>query len=317
MTGLQISVVSRMGVIVAFGNPVYDEIVTPFVQTKGRVLSGCSTNACLALTRLGQRAMLVGSVGDDWCEQLVDDLKRYGVITHLERGVQTGGFRLIYDKHGDRTLDVMGIASTINHIPAECAGARAIIVGPILQETPLSLIEHICTVGPAPIFLDPQGLLRHITMGGRIEHFVPPDFARVAARCEVIKANELETFVLTHIEPRENPAGAARALRGLGCRIAIVTLAEAGSYIDSGEQQWHIPAYATNARDPTGAGDTYLAGFLHAYLEDPADLYRAGCCGAATASIWIEHTGPEAPITPHEVARRTHELLTQRQASED
>lgn len=301
-----------MSVIVAFGNPVYDEITTPAVCTDGRVLSGCSTNACLALARLGRRTALVGRAGDDRYGQLASDLERYGVAAWTERGAETGGFRLVYDARGDRTLDILGVAPAIEHIPPGCAAARAVIIGPILQETPLELIERICELTPAPVFLDPQGLLRRIGAGGRIEHFAPPEFKRVARRCEVIKANELEALVLTGIAPREDPAGAARALRATGCRVAIVTLAEAGSFIDSGAEQWYIPAYATDARDPTGAGDTYLAGFMHAYLDDPSDLYRAGCCGAATASIWIEHTGPDAPITQDEVLRRTEALLAGR-----
>lgn len=315
MSGLPVSLVSEMSLIVAFGNPVYDEIITPVVRTDGRVLSGCSTNACLALARLGHGTTLVGRVGDDRYEQLMGDLRRYGVEGLAERGEATGGFKLVYDARGDRTLDVLGVAPAITQIPEACGTARAIIIGPILQETPLDFIEAVCERATAPIFLDPQGLLRRIVPGGRIEHFAPEGFARVARRCTVVKANELEALVLTGVAPRDDPAGAARALRAMGCRIAIVTLAEAGSFIDSGQQQWYIPAYATDARDPTGAGDTYMAGFLHAYLEDPADLYRAGCYGAATASIWIEHTGPDAPIRPEEVRRRAVALLSLRPAA--
>jgi sugar/nucleoside kinase (ribokinase family) len=303
-----------MSLIVAFGNPVYDEIITPVARTDGRVLSGCSTNACLALARLGHGTALVGRVGDDRYEQLMGDLRRYGVEGLVERGDTTGGFKLVYDARGDRTLDVLGVAPLIGHIPATCGAARAIIIGPILQETPLDFVEAVCERSTAPVFLDPQGLLRRIAEGGRIEHYAPAEFARVARRCEVVKANEVEALVLTGIAPREDPPGAVRVLRALGCRIAIVTLAEAGSYIDNGEQQWYIPAYATDAQDPTGAGDTYMAGFLHAYLEEPEDLYRAGCYGAATASIWIEHSGPDAPITLDEVERRVEALLARRPA---
>lgn len=301
-----------MSLIVAFGNPVYDEIVTPAIRTEGRVLSGCSTNACLALARLGWATALVGRVGDSYYERFTSDLCRYGVAGYAERGGQTGGFRLVYDQRGDRTLDILGVAPVIDHVPTVCAEARAIIVGPILQETPLALIERIRAQSRAPIFLDPQGLLRRLQDDGRVEHYAPPEFRQVARHCELIKANEVEAYVLTGIAPRQEPAACARALREYGCRIAVVTLAEAGSYIDSGEQQWRIPAYATEARDPTGAGDTYMAGFLHAYLDDPTDLYRAGCVGSATASIWIEHTGPDTPITQAEMLRRAETLLTLR-----
>lgn len=300
--------------IFAFGNPVYDAISTPFVATEGRVLSGCSTNTCLALTRLGRQAALVGRVGSDSYARLLDDLTRFGVAAHVELAEQTGGFRLCYDLRGDRTLDLLGVAGPIEHIPAIYATAEAIIVGPILQETPRPLVERIAQTSSAPLFLDPQGFLRRIGLGGRIDHYAPSDFAAVARLCEVVKANEVEAQVLTGIDPRQNAFGAARRLRATGCRIAIVTLAEAGSVIDNGVHQWRIPAFPTQANDPTGAGDTYLAGFIHSFLENRDDLLLAGCVGAATASLWIEATGPETPIDPQEVAQRTASLLAQQTA---
>ncbi len=303
-----------MALIVAFGNPVYDEIITPSVATAGRVLSGCSTNGCLALTRLGHRAALVGNIGPDYHQRFLADMRRYGVTPYAEMSAQTGGFRLIYDAagSGNRTLDVLGCAGPVAHVPDLCAVADAMIIGPILQETPLALIERIMAVSTAPLLLDPQGLLRELDPGERIAHTLHPDIRRIAPLCQVIKANEVEAHVLTGVPPRGAPGEAARRLRELGCRIAIVTLAELGSVIDDGVRQYRIPAYATAARDPTGAGDTYMAGFLHAYLANPDDLYAAGCTGAATASIWIEHTGPDAPICPHEVDRRTATLLCKR-----
>jgi sugar/nucleoside kinase (ribokinase family) len=224
---------------------------------------------------------------------------------------QTGGFKLVYDARGDRTLDVLGVAEPIQIVPDVVETAAAVIVGPILQETPLDLIRTIRDRTSAPIFLDPQGLLRRFGADGRIEHFLPAEFAAIAPLCHVIKANEVETKVITGIDPRIDPVMAARRLRETGCAIAIVTIAEAGSHIDDGKRSISVPAYATEARDPTGAGDTYMAGFLHAYLTDPDDLFRAGCTGAATASIWIEYTGPDAPITLQEVERRVKVLLQQ------
>lgn len=301
-----------MAQIVAFGNPVYDDITTPTITTGGRVLSGCSTNGCLVLARLGHSVALVGSVGPDYHERFLADMRAYGIAPYVQPSLQTGGFRLVYDACGDRTLDVLGYAAPINSVPEVCVAADAIIIGPILQETPLALIEQIKAVSPAPLFLDPQGLLRRCGASERIEHYANPDMARIAPLCNVIKANEIEAHVLTGVHPRVDAPEAARRLRALGCRIAIVTLAEMGSLIDDGVRQYRIPAYATDARDPTGAGDTYMAGFLHTYLRDPEDLYAAGCVGSATASIWIEHTGPDTPIQPTEIARRAEVLLSQR-----
>lgn len=298
--------------IVAFGNPVYDYIKTPVVTTGDRVLSGCSTNGCLALTRLGEATSLVGRVGPDYHARFVADIAHYGIAPHIELCTETGGFSLIYDARGDRTLDILGVADTIEHVPATCAAAQAIIVGPILQETPLALIERIRIASDAPLFLDPQGLLRQIGPDGRVSHTLPDDFARVSSFCHVVKANEIEARVITGVDPRQDRGEAVRRLKALGCQIAIVTLAEAGSIIDDGLRQYDIPAFATDACDPTGAGDTYMAGFIHAWLRNPHDLFAAGCFGAATASIWIEHTGPDAPITLAEAERRAALLQQQK-----
>lgn len=297
--------------IVAFGNPVYDYIQTPTLTTGERVLSGCSTNGCLALARLGHATTLVGRIGADYHARFLADLQRYGIAAETQLCEQTGGFGLIYDARGDRTLDVLGVAAPIEAVPPVCHSARAIIIGPILQETSFALIERIHAASPAPLFLDPQGLLRRIGPHGRIEHFAPPELAQVAPLLRVIKANELEAEVITGVNPRIDGAAALRRLRALGCAIAIITLAEAGSLIDDGARQYSIPAYATFAHDPTGAGDTYMAGFIDAYLKDAEDLYRAGCYGAATASIWIEHTGPDVSIQRAEVERRAAMLLGQ------
>lgn len=295
--------------IVAFGNPVYDYIKTPTLTTGERVLSGCSTNGCLALARLGHQTALVGRVGPDYYQRYQRELQRYGVQAITQLCEQTGGFNLIYDHHGGRTLDVLGVAEAIETVPPECAAAQVVVVGPILQETSFELIEQLRNATSAPLFLDPQGLLRRIGPHHRIEHFFPPELAQVAALFHVIKANELETKVITGIDPRCDGAEAARRLKALGCAIAIVTLAEAGSIIYDGQTMHRIPAFPTQAHDPTGAGDTYMAGFIDAYLGDSSDLYRAGCYGAAAASIWIEYTGPNAPLGRDELERRAIALL--------
>jgi sugar/nucleoside kinase (ribokinase family) len=292
-----------MAFIAAAGNPVYDSIVTPRSTTGGRVLSGCSTNGCIALARLGHQTALVGSIGADFLSTFERDAQRFGITPYLQAGAATGGFSLNYDERGDRTLDILGLADVLRSFPQACARADAVIVGPIMQETPLALVEQIRSLSDAPLFLDPQGLLRRID-GGRIEHYRNPEIERIAPLCAVVKANELEARVITGVDPRADGETAVRRLHALGSAIAIVTLAEAGSLIYDGKALHHIPAFATTVIDPTGAGDTYMAGFIDAYLQSPGDLYGAGCRGAACASIWIEHSGPDAPVTRTEVFRR-------------
>jgi sugar/nucleoside kinase (ribokinase family) len=301
--------------IAGIGNPVYDVITTPHVRTAGRVLSGCSTNACLAARRLGRPALLVGAVGADFRERFVADLQRYDIAHALQPSEQTGGFALdYYDEHGNRTLDVLGIADPIHSLPAGLERAGFVLLGPIMGEVSHALVRQARAATRAPLLLDPQGLVRRIAPGGdgrrRAEHYRNPELDAIIPLCDVVKANEVETQVITGIEPRRDGPAAVRALHALGCRIAIVTLAEAGSWIYDGPELLTIPAFATVARDPTGAGDTYAAGFMVKYGEAPRDLRAVGCFASAVASVMVEHTGPDFPLTRAEAERRAAQLYS-------
>ena len=83
--------------LVGIGNPVYDTIITPLVKTPGRVLSGCSTNACLAAKKLGVKKVgLVGCIGQDFAHRFRVDMERYGIEASIDAtGKETGGFHLV------------------------------------------------------------------------------------------------------------------------------------------------------------------------------------------------------------------------------
>ena len=292
----------------AFGNPVYDLITTPSISTKERILSGCSTNACLALSRLGYSSTLVGGVGADYRQRLEQELHLWEINSHLFQTHQTGGFSLHYiDDLGNRTLSILGIADPLpaDHIPDD--EPIFILLGPILSEISLELVKNLRQKYSVPILLDPQGLLRTLR-DGKVQHEMSQAFVDIAAQSMIIKANEVETRVATGIDPRQDPEAAVKALRQYGCKIAVVTLAEAGSIIYDGNVIYPIPSYTTFALDPTGAGDTYAAGFMVKYLETPHDLSRVGCFASGVASVMVENMGPEFPLTRQEADRRAQFL---------
>ncbi len=297
--------------VLAFGNPVYDIIITPFLHPNGRVLSGCSTNACLALVKLGESATLVGTVGEDYRSEIQGDLEEHGIAYELSQSEQTGGFKLVYDRTGNRDLSVLGVAAPV---PAHSNGyhpVHFVLLGPILGEVNGELARFVRETIDAPILLDPQGLLRGI-VDGNIVHVMSASFAEVAGLSTVVKANEVEARIVTGIDPRHDPEGSVKALHQFGCKIAVVTLAEAGSIIYDGVNLYPIPPYATHAIDPTGAGDTYAAGFMTKYLETPDDLSAVGCFASSVASVMVENSGPDFPLTRAEADRRMETLLSGR-----
>lgn len=300
--------------ITAIGNPVYDYIKTPRVDTKTRILSGCSTNAALVLAKLGKEVKLIGAVGDDMREQFVADMLKYHITPEMTPSRETGGFSLIYyDAYGNRTLDLLGRAEPIPMLdPKLYADSEAVLIGPILKEVSLEMVHAIRDNFDGLYFLDPQGLLRGMDDNKRIYHGKPDGIEAAFSRFDIVKPNEMEANVLTGIDCRENPYEAARILKSWGPKIVIVTLAELGSVIYDGTRFIDIPPYEIDLIDATGAGDTYMAGFTFEYLKTGGDLRRAGCFASCTSSIMIEHVGPDFAMTEAEIRRRQATLLEMR-----
>jgi len=296
--------------ILACGNPVYDYIETKKIKTDGRILSGCSTNAALALAKMGRDVALVGAIGDDFRQTFEDGLGKYGIATHALPSDETGGFSLIYyDDFGNRHLDLLGRAHTIEHIDGSLlADAEAVLIGPILKEISFDLIADIRRRFNGLYFCDPQGLLRGAGEDNRIYHEKPDGIEDIMGLFDIVKPNELEGKVLTGIDCRKDPFSAAKIIKSWGPKIVIVTLAELGSIIYDGKAFIEIPPYAIDLVDSTGAGDTYMAGFTHAYLNDEP-LRHCGTFASCVSSIMIEQVGPDFTLTEAMVRQRQSTLL--------
>jgi sugar/nucleoside kinase (ribokinase family) len=283
--------------LVSIGNPVYDEIITPYTCTEKRILSGCSTNSCLAMRKLGkENVTIIGCVGTDYKERLINELRGHGIKqVKIKVTGETGGFKLVYDSKGNRTLDVIAVADkiTIQDIPEDCLDTKAILFGPILQEIDINLIEHIKKNTDALIFLDPQGILREIGPNHRIIYrYKRREIKKFIELVDIVKPNEHESKIITGYR---DELKSVKKLVEWGAKIGIVTLAERGSVLYHDNNLTHIPAYRTDAKDPTGAGDVYAGSFIFKYLKTN-DIVESAFFASAAASIKVEHTGPSFPL---------------------
>ncbi len=297
--------------ITAIGNPVYDYIKTQKIETDGRVLSGCSTNAALVLAKLNEPVNLIGAVGNDFKDKFVADLNKFGINHHITDSKETGGFSLIYyDDYGNRTLDLLGRANDISLLnPGLYQNSKAILIGPILGEVSFEMIKEIRKNYDGFYFCDPQGLIRNADENNRIYHEMIDPLKKTLSVFDVVKPNELEGKVMTGIDCRQDPYKAAKIIHKWGMKIVIVTLAELGSVIYDGDEFIDIPPFETeNAVDATGCGDTYMAGFTFEYLKTK-DLRKAGCFASCTSSIMIENTGPDFEMTEDMIRNRQEQLF--------
>ena len=298
--------------ITAIGNPVYDYIKTKKIESDGRVLSGCSTNAALALAKLGEEVSLIGAIGDDYKTGFKKKLDSLNIKSEIISSKESGGFSLVYyDDFGNRTLDLLGRAANIGHIAQELyEDSSAVLIGPILGEVSFDEMRAIRRNFDGFFFCDPQGLLRNADETGRIYHEKVEGIEDILGLFTVVKPNELEGKVLTGVDCRKEPYKAARIIKSWGPEIVIVTLAEQGSVIYDGHDYIDIPPYEVDLIDSTGAGDTYMAGFTYEYLKT-GDLRKSGCFASSVSSIMIEQVGPDFVLI-EEVRRRQKTLLDNR-----
>lgn len=78
----------------------------------------------------------------------------------------------------------------------------------------------------------------------------------------------------------------ARFLLDRGVKIAVIKLGAAGCYIRTNHESLTLPAYRVNAVDTTGAGDTFIGGFL-AGMNWGWSLDKCGRLGNAAAALHI------------------------------
>ena len=87
---------------------------------------------------------MIGCIGPDFGKRFLHDMSNYGIDVRLDStDGETGGFHLIYDSRGDRTLDVLGVAERIapSHIPDEYLDAKALRRNALFHQLLQALIE--------------------------------------------------------------------------------------------------------------------------------------------------------------------------------
>lgn len=107
----------------------------------------------------------------------------------------------------------------------------------------------------------------------------------------LVKPNDEEAGVLTGLPVRSvgEIAAAARSIQEMGPKNVIVSLGKYGAMvITDGHTSWKAISPTIREGNPTGAGDSMVAGVIWGLSEGaelPEALCRGIACGAATASL--------------------------------
>ena len=117
----------------------------------------------------------------------------------------------------------------------------------------------------------------------------PDNVIRVLPHIDYMFLDEAE---LRFIANRQKFEKSVSCLQSKGLDNIVVTQGNQGSVVFLKNNCYQIPAFPVNKLvDPTGAGDSYAAGFVHAMslFNDPI---KQGKFAAMTATMGIENKGP-------------------------
>ena len=259
---------------------------------------GVGANIAYSLALLGDKPVLVGSVGPDGLLYM-EKLAHCGVdITHVfESKLPTAAFNVITD--GEQ-----------NQVGGFYPGA-------MFDSDTLSLVKWkdqcpIVVVSPH----DPKAMRRQVQeckdwglrlcydIGQQVSNLPGEEMAEGVDAAEVLILNDYEMSVLS------NKTG--KSLHDIKTHVPVVitTLGKEGSIIEGKDVSEPIKvgvARPKQVADPTGAGDAFRAGFLYAYARS-WPLKACAQLGAVCGTYAIETMGTQShTFTIGDVAKRYEE----------
>jgi sugar/nucleoside kinase (ribokinase family) len=250
---------------------------------------GTATYLPLALASLGGDVGVLTRIAPEDEDELLGEHRALGLELVCAPSAKTTEFENRYaEDDPDRRLQRVG-AVALPFVPSdlEPADARVIHLGPLTyDDMSCEFLEAAARV--ARVSLDAQGFVRRVVRG-RVELCDWVEKREGLAHVEVLKANEDEARVLSGERDLER---AARVLGSWGPREVLVTCASRGSLVCTDGVVRHVPAHdVAGPIDPTGCGDTYMAGYL-AERVSGKDALDAARFGSAAAALKLQDAGP-------------------------
>lgn len=273
--------------------------VEPDVFTKGSLpvqamrmgIGGDAANEALVLAGLGKKVWLQTVLGNDLAGRIVlEELRRAGVEVSdscVREDVATGINTVLVQKNGERSfltnpsgsLRRLGLEHIRMPFPEESGilCLASIFVSPLLGAKEL---EGIFAAGKK------QGMIVCADMTKCKNQETAADLEAALRYVDYLFPNEAEAKLLTRKDSVEE---AAKELKRAGVSTVVIKCGKKGCYVlNETAAFWEPACKDVVCVDTTGAGDSFVGGFLAALSEgkDLAECARfANQCGAKAVAV--------------------------------
>ncbi len=274
---------------------------------------GDGLNEAVMLSRMGKQTELISKIGtDDAGSRILSFLQDNHVSTDhmiIEEAAETSLNLVLIDDHGQRSFitNPKGSQRTLSYeeiVPHIKEAGEIVSFASIFVSSAMMMSDYQKLFSA----LKKEGRVLCADMTKRKRGESLQDLLCFLPGLDYVFPNEEEIALLTGNNDPEINAG---MLVDAGVKCAVIKCGEKGCIIKTEDECMHVPAYPhAHCIDTTGAGDTFVAGFLYA-LSEGMPLYNCGLFANAAASCNIEKTGASEGVTSLDEPMRRFLLMKQ------
>lgn len=275
-------------------------INAPFMPKRGMTISGTGFmtnpggkggNQAVAVGNLGGEAYMVGCVGNEFGDALLNTLQQHNVRTEYVQKLDTvsSGIAVIVVADGDNRIILdaganacVGKQEIDRALQSAQEGDYLVVQLEIAQDTVAYALQKakekkmVTVLNPAPACALQDDIFTHC------DWFVP---------------NQTEAEFYTGIYPKDDESikRCTQALQQKGIRNVLITLGELGSVCMAGNEYIRAQSVTVQAVDTTAAGDTYVGAFV-TRLSENASIQDAMTFASKAAAVTVTRRGAQQAI---------------------
>lgn len=295
--------------LLTVGSVAFDAIETPFGKTD-KIIGGAGTYIALASSFYDNEQNIVSVVGEDFPQEMLDQLKSRNVNLdglQIKQGEKTFFWSGKYHNDMNSRDTLVTELNVLEHfdpiIPANYQGVDYLMLGNLSPQVQRQVIERL-DVRPKLVAMDTMNFWMDIAMD---------DLKQTISMVDLLIINDEEARQLSG---EYSLVKASKVIRAMGPKFLIIKKGEHGALLFNNDNVFHAPALPLEeVFDPTGAGDTFAGGFM-GYIASTDDISfdnmkRAIINGSALASFCVEKFGTErlTTITKNDLNERIQEFV--------
>ena len=281
--------------VICIGVAIIDSIIrgfdpVPVSATGYRAASGTlnpggdAVNEAVVSARLGLRTAIMSALGTDAAgDMLLAALTESGVDTSLasRSPEHPTPVTTIFVKEDGNRRSITNASHNYNFHPERYGEAlektRAVILGSLFRAP----FNDPCVIRSVVSKAKTEGAL--VFADTKLPNFRKLSLAEISDSLPLIDYITPNLDEARYYTGKESPEEMADVFLQYGARNVIIKMGVDGCYFRNAETGFYVPAFRVEAIDATGAGDSFLAGFVCEILRgaEPKEALRfASACGA-------------------------------------